>query len=204
MVPIHDSDIAEERWSQAEWENYELWEKVELRMRRQRRLWVFATVIVVLILSALPTLFQKWEKWTTRSLTRQVAQKINRMKTRASVEHAPHRFRIVPSKGQLEYAIEKLKSCLDAKGDVVEESIFLTSRSQSSFTWLTPDQGSRLGVPELATEFCYDPFKGGDYPQNPSQVIGFGIAPVKDLSNDQLENLSIVLLTGESSEVTFE
>lgn len=204
MVPIHDSDIAEERWSQAEWENYELWEKVELRVKRQKRLWIIATAGVVLILSALPTVFQRWEKWTTRSLARELAEKINRMKTFASLEHTPFRLKIILGKDGLEYSIEKLKDCAETRGQVIEASHLHSLGSQSAYTWLTPEKGSSLGVPELATEFCYDPFQGGDYPKNPSQIVGFGILPVKDLSNDRLDNLSIVLLTGPSGEVTFE
>ena len=34
MVPIYESDVAEERWSKSEWNHYELWEKVEQRVRR--------------------------------------------------------------------------------------------------------------------------------------------------------------------------
>ena len=50
MVPIHDTDVAEERWSQAEWENYELWEKVELKLKRKKQLWILATFLVFLAL----------------------------------------------------------------------------------------------------------------------------------------------------------
>lgn len=50
MVPIYDSDVAEERWSKAEWRNYELWEKLEQRQIRKKRLWIMATILVFLMI----------------------------------------------------------------------------------------------------------------------------------------------------------
>jgi hypothetical protein len=210
MVPIHDTDVAEERWSKAEWEGYELWEKIEARLKKRRRLWIFSTAVVILVLSAIPLIYQKWEKWMTRSLARQLAVKLNQMKSDAGIQHVPFRLKLIEGKDSLDYVIEKLKTCSDPKGEVTENGTLAWAQIQSRYTWLTPEKGKLLEVPGLSSEVCYDPLLGiqtaavSDVKMTDQKVIGFGILPVKDLSNHEIDNLSIVLLTPPEGEVTFE
>src|SRR6185437_11560801 len=98
MVPIHDSDVGEQRWSKSEWENYELWEKVELRLKRQKRLWVFATIVIFLGLSAVPIVIERWPKWSSRSMAVTLAREINRMKRDSSIGRSAFRLRFVDEK----------------------------------------------------------------------------------------------------------
>lgn len=210
MVPIHDTDVAEERWSQAEWEGYELWEKIEARHKRKRRLWIFSTVMMILALSAIPMVYQKWEKWATRSLAQQLAVKLNQMKALAGIQHLPFRVRLLQGRESLDYVVEKLKACSDVKGEVIETGSLQLTRVQNRYTWLTPEKGKLLGVPGLSSEVCYDPLLGiqasslNDQKIIDKKLVGFGILPVKDLANHEMNNLSIILLTPPQGEVTFE
>ena len=210
MVPIHDTDVAEERWSQAEWEGYELWEKIAARHKRRRRIWIFSTVMIILILSAIPIIYQKWEKWTTRSLAQQLAVKLNQMKALAGIQHVPLRFKLIQGRDSLDYAVEKLKACSDPKGEVIETGTLKLAKAQNRYTWLSPEKGKLLGVPGLSSEVCYDPLLGiqavswSDQKMSDKTLVGFGILPVKDLANQEMNNLSIILLTPPQGEVTFE
>ena len=65
MVPIHDTDLAQERWSQTEWEHYELWEKLEVKLSDVARPSGSAPLpfLLFFILSSVPILIEHWPKW---------------------------------------------------------------------------------------------------------------------------------------------
>src|SRR5262245_34313847 len=102
MVPIHDTDVASERWSKAEWEHYELWEKIEQRYRRRRRLWILGTVAVFVALSSIPVIMDRWPHWASVTASRKLASEINALKRDASIEHQAFRLRF-EGKGALSY-----------------------------------------------------------------------------------------------------
>jgi len=206
MVPIHDTDLAEERWSKAEWENYELWERIELRLKRQKRLLIVATVILFLVLSSIPIIINQWPKWTTRSLSRQLAQLINQVKRESISSRAALRLRFL-EEGKLDYVIEKLTSCSEnsaASGEKIAESTLGDPSKNGIYTWVSAKVGMELQVPGLVSEFCYDSLSGNGAILQGKEVIGFGLIPVKDLTEKKLSHLSLLLLTGSSAEISFE
>jgi hypothetical protein len=203
MVPIHDTDLAEERWSKAEWENYELWEKIELRLKRQKRLWIVATGIAFVALSAVPIVMDRWPKWTTRSLSRQLAQVINQVKREAISNRSAFRIRFVGD-GNIDYVVEKLSSCTAAEGEKVRASSLGEGVKSSQYTWVSPNRGSELQVPGLVTDFCYDYLVGNGAILQGNPVVGFGIIPVNDLTEKRLDRLSLLLLSGSSAEISFD
>ena len=206
MVPIHDSDVADERWTKAEWEGYELWEKVELQERRKRRLWITATLLLFLILSAVPIAIEQLPKWIARSYSRQLAQEVNQLKREASIAKAPFRIRLVQteSEEQLQFVVEKVSDCKSSQGDIVRRGSLSYRTVTSRFTWVFPTDGVELGVPGLLTQFCYDPLLGSDVILRGKPMEAFGIIPVKDLSEKRLDRMALLLLSGPSAETSFD
>jgi hypothetical protein len=203
MVPIHDTDVAEERWSKAEWENYELWEKVELRLKRQKRLWIFATLVIFLVLSAVPIVMERWPKWSTRSMTVTLAREINRMKRESSIGRSAFRLRFVDEK-KVSYVIEKIPSCSASQGEIVHTGTLLPPGTRDEFLWVSPSRGDQLGVPGLVDEFCYDYLAGSGAVLKGQSVVGFGIIPVSDLTEKRIDRLSVLILSGPSAEISFD
>jgi hypothetical protein len=203
MVPIHDTDVAEERWSQSEWENYELWEKVELRLKRSKRLWVLATLIVFLALSAVPIVMDRWPKWKSRAMAVSLAQEINFVKKEASLGRGVYRLKLLAEPGA-RYQIDRVSSCSAAQGELVKAGDLAQASERDEYTWLLPSQGSDLGVPGLVHEFCYDSLSGSHSSLQGKSVVGFGIIPVRDLTEKRIDRLSLLLLSGLSAEISFD
>jgi hypothetical protein len=203
MVPIHDTDVAQERWARAEWENYELWEKVELRLKKHKRRWVLATITLFLILSAVPIVMDRWPKWVTRSVAVELAREINRIKREASIERTAYRIRFGAGDG-LNYSVEKIPNCAAGSGPSVRNGSLNRTFFRSVSTWLAPPLGSEMGVPGLAISFCYDYLAGNGALVSGENVVGFGIIPVNDLAEKRLDRLTLLLLTGASAEISFD
>jgi hypothetical protein len=203
MVPIHDTDVAEERWTQAEWEHYELWEKVEQRLRRRRRIWVIATAAAYLAISAVPIIKEQWPKWVTLEGTRQLAQQINRIKRDANIDHAAYRLTF-PDEAAPNYEVEKLKSCDDSKGTIVRTGTLGRAPAQASFVLLRSVKAAEMGIAGLTDAFCYDHLKGSQSAAAGVAEVGFGLIPAKDLTEGRPDRLSVLLLSGAVAEVSFE
>lgn len=205
MAPIHDTDVAEERWMKSEWENFELWEKVEVRIRRKKRFWIFATVVVFLFLSAIPIMLDRLPKWRARRIARHLAIEINRIKIEAGLSRAAYRLKLV-DEGNLKYIVEKVPSCASPQGQIIRSGFLAGgySRDPHSYTWIPQNRAQELGVPGMVNDFCYDYLLGNSAATHDSSVIGFGFLPVNDLAVSRLDRLSILLLTGPSAEISFD
>lgn len=203
MAPIHDTDVAEERWSKSEWENYELWEKVEIRLKRNKRFWIFVTLMVFLILSAIPIAIDRWPKWITRSISRHMASEINLIKREAGVNRAAYRLKMV-GEGRLSYVIERLPNCSVPQGEVVRTGSLEKESFRGNYTWVSSTQAVELGVPGLTHEFCYDYLLGSDVASKSDAMVGMGFIPVKDLAEKRIDRLSILLFSGSSAEISFD
>jgi hypothetical protein len=202
-MPIHESDIAEERWESARWSHYELWEKLELRLRRRKLLWISATVVVFLALSSVPIILDRAPKWTAMSLSRRLAQLINGMKTEASVRHSPHRIRFAAG-GALDYEIEKIASCDDPKPGAVIRAGTLQPERGEAFVLVTPEQAPVLELPGVVSSYCYDPTAGSSPAAAGKALVGFGIVAAKDLTEKRSDRLSVLLIQGASGELAFD
>lgn len=206
MVPIHDTDVAEERWSKGGWENYELWEKVELRLRRHKRFWIAGTVVVFLVLSAVPIVMDRWPKWASRTLARELALEINRIKKDASVTRAAYRL-VFPKVESLQFTVYRVPSCMTpatSEKDVVRVGNLSGGRWEGAFSLLSSTQGQALGIPGLIREFCYDPFLGSSAERQIISTEGFGIISVKDLTENRIDRLTVLLLSGPSADISFD
>ncbi len=198
MAPIHDTDVAEERWNQATWNQYELWEKVEHRARRKKRLWIAGTIGVFLLLSAVPILRDRWPKWASLGAARRLAREVNLMKREASVAHAAFRIRF---NGALEFQIEKSASCSEGGAVVRKGSL---REGDRGYALIAPAAGEELGVPGLIESFCYDYLSGSEPVLKGRPLVGFGIIPVNDLAEKRTDRVSMLLLGGPSAEPSFD
>jgi hypothetical protein len=220
MVPIYDSDLAEDRWSKAEWSHYELWEKVDQRIRKHKRLWIAATVLVFILLSSIPVIIEQRPKWRSLSAARKLGQEINWMKSEAAIHHSAYRIRFEGT-GSLRYEVETADHCgnrgnraamANGMGSVTgDPAAFKSVRSGSllasgdeSFVLLSREQGQRLNIPQLLESYCYDPLQGGQAEGSADDIAAFAIIPVNDLSVGRMDRLSVLLLSGASAELSFE
>jgi hypothetical protein len=207
MVPIHDTDIAQERWAQTEWQHYELWEKVEVQLRRRKAIWIAATVLLFLCLSSVPILMDRWPKWTALGANRKLGQQIGLMKAVAGLpseaDHQAFRMRFSPDH-RLSYTIEKLSSCSDPSGTVVRTGELLRASRMDQFVLLSPQQGKELGIPGLVESFCYDSLKGSEQTAGEESISGFGVISVKDLAEKRTDRVSLLIFKGPSAELSFE
>lgn len=200
MVPIYDTDVAEERWSQSEWEHYELWEKVELRIRRQKRFWILAACIIFISLFAIPVVGDRRPKWESLSIVRQLAKELSVIKREAAIEHSAYRIRFIDDQ-TLSYVIERSSSC-SLSGSAVRSGKLVSEAG--IFVLLNKEKGDEAGIPGLIKEFCYDSLSGSEPTSFGHSVTGFGVIPVKDLTNKRFDRLSLLLLSGASAELSFE
>jgi hypothetical protein len=214
MAPVHETDIASERWSKAEWSHYELWEKLELKLRRRKLIWISATVAVFLALSSVPIILDRAPKWTAMSISRRLAQVINGMKSEASLKHQAHRIRFAAD-GSLGYEIERVSSCsatqaeAGAKGmamakgsEVVRLGSLDPGGNREPFVLLSPEQAPAFQIPGIVSSFCYDPYAGAV--TDGSALVGFGILSAKDLTERRPDRLSVLLIQGASAELSFD
>jgi hypothetical protein len=205
MVPIYESDVAEERWSKTEWNHYELWEKVEQRIRRYNRLWIAATAFVFLLLSSVPIVMEQYPHWTALAATRRLGQEIDHMKKDAAMAHVPFRIRFLMSEDNgVAYQVEKVEQCTSPSGTIVRTGALVSVSEVSKYRLLTRQMGESLNIPGLLEEYCYDPLKGSGPAAQGDNVSGFAIAPVKDLTDRRTDRIAVLLLTGPSAELSFE
>lgn len=202
MVPIYDSDVAEERWSKSEWGHYELWEKVEQRVRRHNRLWIGCTAVVFLALSSIPIVMDRGPKWRTLSSMRRLGQEVNLMKREAGIRHVAYRIRFAGD-GSIAYRIERVASCSDpaAAGTLLRSDVLIHG---AGYVLVGPARGKALGIPGLLESFCYDPEQGNMEASKGDAVSGFAVIPAQDLAAGRLDRMSLLVLTGASAEVSFE
>jgi hypothetical protein len=203
MVPIHDTDVGEERWSKASWDGYELWEKVEGRKKRSKHLWVIATFILFIILSAVPVALDQWPKWMTEHLTGKLAREISRIKREASIARSVYRITFAPT-GQLSYTIEKVKKCSDLQGEVFRSDTLAGENVSNNYTLISASKAESLEIPGLVSQFCFDPLSGSGILESGKNMAGFGIISVNDLTEKRLDRMSLLLLSGPSAEISFE
>ena len=203
MVPIHDSDVAEKRWDEAEWRHYELWEKIEVRPRKRKWWWITLAVVLFLALSSVPVLMERWPKWVTLTAAGRLSREIGRMKRDTNVDRASFRIRFKDG-AKLIFTVERAGSCSDTDWLPVRTGALLGPEKLEHYAVVSTQQGGGLGIPGLMESFCYDYLAGSEALISGKGLTGFGIIPVKDLTEGRTGRMSIVLLNGQSAEISFE
>jgi hypothetical protein len=201
MCPIHETDQAEERWSQAEWEHYELWEKIEARARRIRRLWISGAVLAFFVLSAVPVIMDRGVQWKALSASREFGQKLNGLKREAGERQQAFRVRVHPTRA-VALALEWGPRCDSPLFLPAQDLLLLESDpARERLAFIRAERGKELGIPGLLDEFCYDPLLGSRQTPGDLDLAGFMIGPVSELAP---ERVASVLLHGPFAEISFE
>jgi hypothetical protein len=201
MCPIHETDQAEERWSQAEWEHYELWEKIEARARKIRRIWISGALLAFLVLSAVPVVMDRGVQWKALKASREFGQKLNGLKREAGERQQAFRVRVHPTRA-LALGLEWGPHCASPLFTPAQDLVLLESDpARGRLGWVRAERGKELGIPGLLDEFCYDPLNGSLQTPGDLDLAGFMIGPVSELAP---ERVASVLLRGPSAEISFE
>ncbi len=203
MAPIYDSDLAHERYKQSEWKSYELWEDVEHRLWKRKRLWIVLTIFIFILLSSVPILMEHYPKWKTFDAVRILAQEINRIKTQAAIEHGSFLLKFTKGTG-LSYQIERVTDCKDHQGQVWRSGTLVPDSQDplNSIVLLSPEKGEEMDIPGLIESFCFSPFMG--FLGGEEQTRAIVLIPVKDLAVKRLDRYSILFLSGASAEISFD
>jgi len=206
MAPIHESDVAEKRWHDAEWRNFELWEKIELRIRRARFFWILGTAVLFLFFASIPILMDRGPRWKAMGASRLLAQELNRLKLEAIESGRPTRLRFFDQVG-LQFRVEEASLCSDSEDAwrLKREGSLLSSVKESErLRVLSSEVGLQLGVPGLGLSFCYDPLQGADSVSKPGGLSGIGIMPSVDLESGRADRIVILLASDQVGELAFE
>lgn len=211
MAPIYDTDVAESRWKQAEWRQFELWEKIELKARRRVR-WIIAfTCVLFLAISAVPVVQQALPKWQTLRELRKVAQAFSALKTKSIQTKQPLRWvflNINADQNIAEVRENKVSNCTELNQTEKDTSIL-----QIRGVWVDQAMVNRFGFTGIAQSLCFDPIQGlfADG-KSINEKVSASIALVSDRdvktdverNGQTLPSLSLLTLTGDSAEISFE
>jgi hypothetical protein len=215
MVPLHDSDVAENRWKEGEWRTFELWERIELRLRRRKFWTIAATALAFLGLLSIPIVRDRAPKWRATSAMRRLAVKANQMKVDAAALGVPLRLRLRSTDEGLEYIVEKVGSCAGAVANPLSGQewnrgpLFSSAELGNEYSVLTEDDARSLGLERVVNAVCYEPLPSAiskDEPgmPDPSRVQAIGILTAKDLAEKRLDRIAFLNFSGVSAEIDFD
>lgn len=202
MAPVHDTDLdsEEERtrgadWSQEEWKDYELWEKIAVRAKRRKRLLMLLTAALFLVLLAIPVWRERSPLWRANQAATRLAREISLAKKDAALTGLAVRLTLEPAKtgepAGLWLRKDRLASCADKP--VSTETIAIREAS-AELQWLPADRALEWSVPTVITTLCYDPLSGADTGGN------FAIIPVKDLAAGRADRVAVLQVSGAGAD----
>ena len=188
-MPIHETDLEENRFRSDEWKYYELWEKVEVRLRRRKALWMFLVVVIFLAISSVPVFLDQAPRWRGKAALRELADQINQIKVEVIAEQKPIRLSFEGN----HYKVELVPSCESMEiGTVLREGELLTPMTSQELVRLSREEGAQLGIGVLADQFCYHPTQG--FMGFQAGAFAFGIIPKSDWSDREDRRVALLML----------
>lgn len=205
MAPLHESDVAENRWKESEWRNFVLWEKLEVRFKRKKN-WILAIFLFLsLSILAVPTVRDRYPKWLGEGIARKIAETVLEVRLESSIRHSAVMIQLEKRGDEIWVKAETLRDCRSTIGrELLKEWNVAQARSGRRFAVLTQEQGVQVAIPQVTTEICYDPEKGFHSRGDGLETSVFAIAPVKDLATERLDRWSVVRIGTHSGEVSFQ
>lgn len=204
MVPIHESDVAENRWKDDEWRQFELWERIELRLRRKRTWIVLAVAFGFVAILAAPVIEDRLPKWRALNAMRALAVRANQMKVDAAALGVPLRIRIEDSAEGPQYVIERVDRCVGAEPKSAHVwgggPIFENRERAADFVVFDPRVATAFGLERVTTMVCYDPLGT----EAAAGVQALGILTAKDLTEKRLDRVSFLNFSGLFAEIDFD
>lgn len=203
MAPVHDTDLdsEEERtrgadWSQEEWKDYELWEKIAVRERRRKRLLMLLTAVLFLALLAIPVWRERSPLWRANQAAIRLARELALAKKDAALTGLAVRMTLEPAKPGAPAGLwlrkDRLADCASTK-PVSTETIAVRA-GEAQLEWLPADRALEWSVPTVITSLCYDPLSGADTGGN------FAIIPVKDLATGRADRVAVLQVAGAGAD----
>lgn len=208
MAPIHETDVDENRgadssrhsarWSQEEWKDYELWEKIDARERRRRKLWVLGAALLFFALLAVPVWWERSPLWRANQAALRLARELSLAKKEAALEGSAVRVTLQIGQPGLQIKKERLSDCGTARPERTperrEETVVLRAPS-AGLEWLPADRALDWSVPDVITSLCYDPVAGADGSGN------FAIISAKDLAIGRSDRVAILQASGSGADL---
>lgn len=200
-----DEELSKARWREAEWREFELWEKIEARLAKRKRLGVIAASILFLILLSIPVYREQVPRWSALRVARQFADEITELKRDAVIRRKPMLLRVEMEEKRLRLDFFETERCgLTAPAaDQTPRSVHYLKRRRArvDVSLLSPNDASRLGIPQGANSFCYDPAVAF------SQTLSFIFIPQSDIAeveNASLDRAVILIAEGPEATLTYE
>lgn len=202
MVPIHESDVAENRWKDDEWRQFELWERIELRLRRKKVWIILAVAFVFVAILAIPIVQDRLPKWRALNAMRVLAVRANQMKVDAAALGVPLRLRIENSAQGPQYVIERVERCDSGTSARAwgGGAVFDRPEVASEFVVFEPRDATRLRLERVTTDVCYDPTGA----EASGRVQALGILSAKDLTSGRLDRAAFLNFSGLFAEIDFD
>lgn len=196
MAPIYDTDLAEERYKSDEWRAFELWEKVEKRFRKRKNLWILATVVLFLILSSVPVYQENAPRWQARTYARKLAIELNRVKFEAISQKKTLELEFRPN--SLDFDVVEKAKCDDvaAMGSPVRSGSIDTEKKSHQI--LSKELANEFNLPGIESKFCYSALTGA------RALQGMAVISREDAQSHRGDRVSVIILTGESAEISFD
>ncbi len=213
MAPVHDTDLENERWSQDEWRYFELWEKVEKRLRKKQRKIILLTMVVALIFSSVPVWIDRSIKWKGLSAIREVASLINHYKKESALQKRSFQLEFL-SDPKPHVNVVALTQCQNGRILDFQKMYPLENFNKpsdgGSFRFLASEVAEQLGLPGATTSICLDHLTGvqvtsaeGQKPAKITPLSAIILAPVKDLATSRLDRVSILMMKGKNGDISF-
>lgn len=205
---IRESERVTEQGVHEEWSDVELWEKLEQQKRRRTRWLILATTGVVLLLSALPPLFERRPKWQAISAVRLLAQEINELKREAAVKRMALTVVLRNSdEPGLSLEIQGSPHCsqVTATPESVRREPILVD---TGVAWLLPEIAEKLGIQGVTHTFCIDPLVGFFYQGRvldaASPPLALGVVPRMDIPEARVDRVALLRVRGSLGEFEFQ
>jgi len=195
MVPIHESDVAENRWKEADWRQFELWERIETRLKRKKTWTVLAVCLVFIAILSVPIFQDRLPKWRALSAMRSLAVRANAMKVDAASLGVSLQLRLTDSENGPLFIIEKVTAC--EQGTVLEVmgggQVFSNAEVGKAYRVFTHER--------VAHSLCYDPASSGSTDPGTRSL---GILTAKDLTESRLDRIALLNFSGLFAEIAFD
>lgn len=201
MVPLFDTDLADERYKLKSWENFELFEKSEVRRRRARNFKLGFALMAFLIVSSIPVIIERFPKWQTYRASRHLAMLFSGIKS--EVAHSGKSLKVqFTDRTLLKFSVFQVEDCKQENGTLLREGSLLDSKKIAGLVLLDDLDAHDLEIPRLKTEFCFDPIDGTGAVDD--EVFGYAFIDVKDLADRRIDRVSTLLVVGQSAEISLE
>lgn len=203
---VRESERVTPQGVHEEWADVELWEKLEQRHRRRMRALYIVTAGVVLLLSALPPIFERSPKWRALNAARILGQELNELKREAAVKRMALTvsFRETEAGGiDLEIAATPKCSTSGTPESIRREPLSVPK----NVAWLRPETAANLGIQGIVSSFCVDPLAGffsEGKPLDPlTPPLGIALIPREDLAEARVDRIALLTVRGSLGEFAF-